>query len=364
MIDSLNFQLQSKVKMFILFHDVMERGVKQGFRFLLYLLYLLIVTEAGLRIGSHLFFNTPLLDVRRFRSDPWLIWKFNPGYRGELLGFRYAEINRDGFLGRDFEVTKPPGLVRVVALGGSVSFGHGASCMEGTFSASLERQLNDQAGKRCYEVVNAAVPGYSSWHGRQFVEHYLERLQPDVLLVAFGWNDSLLDLAPDGPPAVRRGKQFEYSPSFIFGATITGYLIHPLYQRFHESALYRRLLGSPPVPETPRVSVQDYQSNFLAMARWCQDRGVPVIFWTEPEPSYPIEASWALKNHRPYLEIIRQTAARDSIPLADAAAELSRENNREFFADPDRDWMHLNDQGQARVAAIVQKTLSQLGYLK
>jgi lysophospholipase L1-like esterase len=86
-------------------------------------------------------------------------------------------------------VPKPPGTVRILGLGDSVTFGYGVR-LEETFLKVLEQRLNagDRSGAR-YEVVNAGVEecGLDAYY------HTLRTLgptlQPDLVLVSIVLND-------------------------------------------------------------------------------------------------------------------------------------------------------------------------------
>jgi hypothetical protein len=87
-----------------------------------------------------------------------------------------------GFRGGGFRREKTPGKVRVLALGDSMTYGLGVEDDE-TYSAVLEK-LDPRL-----EVVNAGVAGYSTAEELLLLREQGLRLAPDVVLVAFLWND-------------------------------------------------------------------------------------------------------------------------------------------------------------------------------
>lgn len=99
--------------------------------------------------------------------------------------------NSHGYRGRELSVEKPGNTKRILAIGDSVTFGHGMNDDQ-TYPYYLERILNEYSrgsGKNnMYEVINTAVPGNAP-----FQEYYdLERglkFNPDVIILQFTLND-------------------------------------------------------------------------------------------------------------------------------------------------------------------------------
>lgn len=88
------------------------------------------------------------------------------------LGYRGHEISRE----------KPPGVRRVLVLGDSFTYGIGVADDE-TFSARLERAVPG------LEVLNTGVNGYGTAQELLLLRDEGLALQPDLVLVAFFWND-------------------------------------------------------------------------------------------------------------------------------------------------------------------------------
>lgn len=100
-----------------------------------------------------------------------------------------ASINARGFRGSDFKDLKRPGVVRVVALGASSTFGyHNRDDL--TYPAQLERMLDERCPERDFEVVNLGIPHLLS---DEIVALFLAEglpLSPDVVTFYEGFNDS------------------------------------------------------------------------------------------------------------------------------------------------------------------------------
>ena len=95
--------------------------------------------------------------------------------------------NDQGFRNyRDFEYAKPPGTIRVVAVGDSHTQGH--ECHQDyTYAANIERSLIAKGYKA--EVINAGVSGFSTTEALLLLEHELLKYQPDYVVLGFYGND-------------------------------------------------------------------------------------------------------------------------------------------------------------------------------
>ncbi len=108
---------------------------------------------------------------------------------GELEAIR---INNHGFRGKDFSVSKSPGVIRVLALGGSSTFGYRSQDHE-TYPHVLERLLNERGpADQRFEVINFGVPHATSEH---IVSLFLAEgvaLAPEFVTLYAGANDSAI----------------------------------------------------------------------------------------------------------------------------------------------------------------------------
>lgn len=99
-------------------------------------------------------------------------------------------INSLGFRGREIAKIKSKNITRIITLGGSTTFGVGASDDEYTYPALLEKYLNERfSKKKPIEVINAGIPGAKSINLLNFLKAELLDLNPDILIIFSGWND-------------------------------------------------------------------------------------------------------------------------------------------------------------------------------
>jgi lysophospholipase L1-like esterase len=117
--------------------------------------------------------RTPLSDLGTsgsFAADPDLGYRWNPARPGtNSLGLHNAEI----------VVPKPPGRRRLIVLGDSV-----AAPRRG-FVGILQQRLQDRV-----EIINAAIPGYTTFQERTLLERDLLATEPDVVLLQYCVNDN------------------------------------------------------------------------------------------------------------------------------------------------------------------------------
>lgn len=138
------------------------------------------------------------LDLRdaAFRYENQLdMWSPDPvlGYINKTnfsdLAFGNVSIrtNDRGFRGaRAFPVEKADGRLRIVGLGDSVMWGTGV-----TEAKSILGFLEQLDRGSSYEIINAAVVGYSAYQELLYFEKYILPLAPDIVLVNFCDNDLL-----------------------------------------------------------------------------------------------------------------------------------------------------------------------------
>jgi hypothetical protein len=101
-------------------------------------------------------------------------------------------INGAGFRGKDFSREKASGVVRIVTLGASSTFGF-YNRDEDTYPAQLQRILESRCSHVSFEVLNLGIPHSSS---DMIAALYLAegtRLSPDAVTFYEGRNDSVLN---------------------------------------------------------------------------------------------------------------------------------------------------------------------------
>ena len=114
-----------------------------------------------------------------FRGLPYINYGLNPAH---------ADVNSAGYRGAEVAVPKPDGVFRVVALGGSTTYGIYLTAEE-AYPAQLQAILRNEYGYEQVEVVNAGVPGYKTWENFLSFALQILDLEPDLIIIYQGFND-------------------------------------------------------------------------------------------------------------------------------------------------------------------------------
>jgi len=87
---------------------------------------------------------------------------------------------------REFAVPKPEGVIRIVGVGDSFTFGYGVE-VEDTYLARVERILEEQGFS--VETINLGVAGHGTAEQMIMLENVGFSLDPDVVVVGYYMND-------------------------------------------------------------------------------------------------------------------------------------------------------------------------------
>lgn len=109
-----------------------------------------------------------------FVHDPELGYRLNPEQEG---------FNSLSFRGPEPIPEKTPGRTRLLVVGDSVAWD------DGGFVARLADDL-DQRHPGRVEILNAAIPGYTTHQERVFLERLLAPIRPDVVVLEYCLNDN------------------------------------------------------------------------------------------------------------------------------------------------------------------------------
>ncbi len=163
------------------------------------------------------------------RHAPYLLSENAPGYRGEGI-----EVDERGFRSRPFADRKPRGAFRVFLLGASTAVGYGIRSNAETITGHLLRGLESRYPDRAFEVVNAAVSGYTSTQELILLHTKVLRWEPDFVIVLDGRNDFYFSAMPWWRP--HGNDDADAVASLVGEATHS-----PLLPLLRRSSLLRRL---------------------------------------------------------------------------------------------------------------------------
>ncbi|MHA1569494.1 MAG: SUMF1/EgtB/PvdO family nonheme iron enzyme [Alphaproteobacteria bacterium] len=118
-------------------------------------------------------------EVHQVVDDPDLLYRLKPG---AVSDDGLVHINRLGFRGREVDAAKPPGVYRVLVVGGSNVYGMHMTD-EQTWPAQLERRLR-RYWRGEYEVLNGGVQAYVPTQMARIAEEALDKYDPDLIIYA------------------------------------------------------------------------------------------------------------------------------------------------------------------------------------
>ena len=122
-----------------------------------------------------------------FEYDRDKVYALRRNLTGASFAGSLVSTNSFGHRDREIPVEKPPRGFRVLAIGDSVTFGHGVRA-EQTWPEALERQLAARFPELRVEVVNTAVPGNSPFQEYHDLRRALV-FEPDAVVIQFVLND-------------------------------------------------------------------------------------------------------------------------------------------------------------------------------
>lgn len=276
-------------------------------------------------------------------SDPELLWKFHPGKLYDKL-----LVNSLGYRDREVDPVKPPGGMRVICMGDSVTAqGHPP------YSQLLHNLLAAAPPtSNRWEAFNMAVYGYSSAQGLKVFKTQARYLQPDIVTIFFGWNDHWLE------------KQTDRNRMAIKVAPWQGAMYNLLKRKRCFMLLFNLCANGNqglPVRDQPgfRVPPEEYTDTLTELVREVRAAGARPLLMTAPRRAveanqykFPAAAAGIDFNavHDAYAELTRQVAARTGAELLDLHALGAAPEFDQYFS---RDGIHFRQKGLQIIAESV-----------
>ena len=337
------------------------------------LLLILAAGEVALRIDdwragrdADFFLPRQAFSLSQYVPHPYLGIVQRPGWDkrepppGENVKHYQVHINALGLRGPETTREKPPGIYRIICIGGSTTFGTGATSDEKSYPARLQALLNRLAetghapeGIR-YEVLNGGVSGYNSVDSLINLELRLLELQPDAVIDYDAVNDGRIiqtrDFEADysnmrRPPPI---KELSALDRFLLG----------------HCRLYAHLVrGTDPEEQLGQVAdwvfVPDFKAKTVSSHLWINEYGLTVFARnlrsicavTRAAGAQPVLQTFAVRiaddpkypEMGPFLkranQLILELGAELDVPVLPTAEALTGQAN--LFDD----WMHFSASG-------------------
>ncbi len=208
-----------------------------------------------------------LNDIMEF--DPVLFWRLVPDLREFRVAGKIREHDVDFTVTTHASLRSPPASkakkgFRVLALGDSCTFGVGVEDEE-TWPAQLSRLL--RGGEVDAEVINAGVPGYTAFQGKRFLETRGLALEPDLVLVAFGFNDIDAEMPFSDAETARMLAMSRLEAALVRSRVAYG------MKRLLDGALHR----AKPAGGRPRLTEQEFYDTLEGIRALCDRAGADML---------------------------------------------------------------------------------------
>lgn len=269
--------------------------------------------------------------IKLFQPDEELFWKPIPNTEF---------TNAQGFRGtQDIAVANQKKAIRILVLGDSCSF-----LGKRLYANVLHEKLTRDFPETPFEVINASVPGYTSFQGRKRLQQLLE-YRPHYVCIYYGWNDHWI--LPSG-----------YSDQFHYD------LIHSFKLVQLVKILWARVMDV----RDYRVPLNDYEANLTTMVQQLRANGtIPILIGAPAGYAGKAMPRWAFQfyreyyrmtaeeikdipqTHQAYAEATARVAKEHKAILIDIQSSLERRSPslKPFFRN---DLIHLKERGHAAVA--------------
>jgi len=290
---------------------------------------------------------------RVYVPDSRVFFRLSPNLDIEITSNpRIFDLHTDsrGMRSPEPAIPKPSGNYRVLAIGDSCTFGSGAG-QSGTYPMQLERHLLGMRNKPRFEVLNAGVPGFTSFQSLGLFEMEGAALSPDAVIFASGYNDASPATAGSKRPfgSERMMSDRAYAESLRRSQAL-GFTRLLWRAGFSIGSTEERIGDSPPAKH--RVSVREYGANLRSFVDLSRARGAMPVLVVWPRRSQISSPSRHEERDRlmdRYHEEMRRVGRTANVAVLDLKETL--QGREDLFVDI----IHLNAHGYGLVAEALAK---------
>jgi lysophospholipase L1-like esterase len=290
-------------------------------------LVLLAVMEAATRL-LHLntgFFLGPG-KYNCMRRSALLEVELRPSCEGDLRGTKM----RTNSLGLRGDEVRDDGSTRILAVGDSCTWGWRVAQDE-SYPAVLQRLLDDRYGAGKEQVINAGVPGYSSYRGLLYLRERGLELKPAIVIVGYGFND----MSAGGDDEVRIAQNRRLMPLLLADDFLIQNIGIYRWARWRMSQADSRSRDW-----AKRVPPDKYERNLKEIVTLARQHGAKVMLINFTE----------LRKPSPYKTALFGVAETLDVPLL-------------IYRGPKFDLVHPTAEGYRIFAPQILDTMAQQGWL-
>src|ERR1700730_3255196 len=238
-------------------------------------------------------------------------------------------LNSEGFRDLEFSPIKPAQALRIVSLGDSWTLGHNANQNE-AYPQRLRALLTTEFPNSRIDVLNLGMFAYTSHEGLELLKRRALSLDPDIVAIGFGMNDSAISGWRDKDVLVARPKHLKLKRFLVEDSELYRLLTYlGQVKKFesvsmsdqlkaiadpNEAFLYESWVSAEALEAKDyerlearvRVSPPDYEMNIREMIKVVRAHGAaPILLHNELRPGSPYQAA------------LRRISQEENVPLVD-----------------------------------------------
>lgn len=279
--------------------------------------------------------------------DPHLFWRLTPSLRSFPMAMVDVTTNSFGLRSPEIPLAKPPGALRVLVLGDSTLFGH-AIPQHQMFAAHLQALLQRAHPDRTVQVINGAVPGYTTFQGLEYLRRNGLRFEPDWLVIGFN-NDAEVDFLTDAERAPQSGFE-RWAMDMLYESNV--------YLLLRKWLINARLAGDiekmkamdirPGDSQRRRTTLAGFRGNLREMVGLARERRMGVTLLVLPRnPALGVPFSIG------YREVMLEMRG-PAVEVLDVYRQWRNGGYAEYFLG---DLLHPNARGGEMLARLVARTV-------
>jgi lysophospholipase L1-like esterase len=265
----------------------------------------------------------------------------------------------DEFRGKKVSEAAEEGVYRILCLGGSFTYGWPYVNQEWVaYPACLERSLNNRAeDENKFEVINAGIGGYTSYQGLFYFKNRLYRLNPDLITICFGANDT--NNSNDVDTFCSDKEYYERLRDLSDNKVLSGIKQHLNNLRVY-ALMEKLIINTKKIFIKPRIRVppRDFGDNLAEFIKLSEEQNFKILFILEPHINLS-DFEQEIKENA-YYNIMYKLAMEnpESVKLADTISLFRRYQDRDMFYDE----MHLLPSGHKLLAEYITEIFITSGF--
>ena len=307
------------------------------------------------------------------------------------LSSSHDHVNSLGYRGPEIDIPKTDDVYRIVAVGGSTTYGLFLDLWQLAYPRQLEEVLQRDYGYEQVELINAGVPQYSTWESAVNMLLRIPDLAPNLIIIYHGINDVGVRLTdPEYYDGLNSGKGYwvdrddPLPPSVLwrFALRRLGYELPVAYQL---DTTFRRpegmrscdqdtsgaevfckgfnMTASDVLAANPPVYFERNLRNMIRLARGIGSE-VLLLTWAYSPLDFPIDGGGGMVHQ--YLQdgvdehnaIVRRLAEDEGTLFFDLAASMPKDE--EYWVNG----VHMRSAGTAEMARQLGEYLAETGILE